>query len=75
MSRQSLAARGHGARRAALMHTKTPEAMTNRIPTKSTGGRSSRPSLMKIQVELQMTHRASQTRKAGRFKTLLPAAG
>jgi hypothetical protein len=39
------------------------EAITNLIPAKVKGGRSSRPSLMNSHVEPQMQHKTSQTRR------------
>lgn len=60
---QSARVRGRVNRRALMIAKRIVEAITNLIPAKVKGGRSSRPSFMKSQVEPQMRHKSSQTRR------------
>jgi hypothetical protein len=47
-----------------MIEKRITQAMTNLMPAKVIGGRSSRPSLMNSQVEPQMPHSINQTRRA-----------
>ena len=60
---QSARVRGRDSRRALMMAKRIAEAITNLMPANVNGGRSSRPSFMKSQVEPQMRHKSSQTRR------------
>ena len=53
-----------------MMTKRIAQAMTNLMPAKVSGGRSSRPSLMNSQVEPQMPQSISQTRRAFMLTTL-----
>jgi len=55
--------RGNGSRRTATIAKRIAEAITNLIAAKVKGGRSLSPSLMNSQVEPQMRHKRSQTRR------------
>jgi hypothetical protein len=60
---QSLDFFGSGTRRTKIIVKIMSAAITNLIPAKVSGGRSWRPSLMNSQVEPQMQHKSSQTRR------------
>src|SRR6266704_3058050 len=64
ISNQSRRERGQRTRRAKISKVKISDANTNRIPANDSGGRSTRPSLMKSQVDPQIPQRINHTMRA-----------